>query len=106
MNDINTRNDEGDTLLNLVATTSEIELFKLLLSHPNIDVNTQDNRKTTPLMKVIAKGEAEAMEPMLRVILVHPAINTEIRNNLDDQGSTALMSAERYLLVAQENRNE
>lgn len=54
-NNINARNKNEHTLLSLVAYTNERELLELLLSHPKIDVNTQNKQKNTPLMMVVLK---------------------------------------------------
>lgn len=82
-NDINARDAEGNTLLHLVAGTNGMELWSLLLSHPNTDVNAQNNLRSTPLMRLIFKQEN--MEPMARVLLAHPAIDLEVRNNYEDE---------------------
>lgn len=94
-NNINTKNKSENTLLSLVAYTNEKELLELLLSHPQIDVNTQNNKKNTPLMQAILKGRN--IKPMIEPLLAHPAIDLEIRNNYEGGGATPLMTAERHL---------
>lgn len=82
-NDINARDAEGNTLLHLVAGTNGMELWSLLLSHPDTDVNAQNKLGNTPLMRLIFKQEN--MGPMARVLLAHPAIDLEVRNNYEDE---------------------
>lgn len=43
-NDINAKNEKGNTLLMLVAYTNEREFLELLLSHPTIDINIENPR--------------------------------------------------------------
>lgn len=96
--DINASDSRKNTLLYKVAGTNEVEFFDFLLTHPNIDVNAQDNRGYTPLMMMIILNPENAT--MIKSILAHPAINMEIQNH---NNMTALMIAEKYLNGANYN---
>lgn len=90
-NNVNAVNKGGNTLLHLAARASEKEMVDILLSHPQIDVNIQNNQKMTPLMMVLTRGND--MDAVVKSLFAHPKIDLDIQNNM---GITARKMAERY----------
>jgi ankyrin repeat protein len=79
----------GDELLLVAAEGTfryELEIFKLLLEKPGVDVNCQDSQKRTLLIKASLRGHMEAV----RVLLKHPQVDV---NRQDAFGDTALIKA-------------
>lgn len=81
-NNINAKNENGHTLLSLVAYTNEREFLEFLLSCPQTDVNVQNNQKNTPVMRVIFRGRD--MKLMLEPLLAHTSLDLGIRNTFGE----------------------
>lgn len=64
-------------------------IVELLLKHPNIDVNMEDNNKLTPLMHATLLGRTKTVELLLK----HKDIEINKKGNLD---CTALMMAAAF----------
>jgi len=84
--DINARlTSFGDTILMRVADQGFKEAVKILLKHPNINVNIQDGKGITALMCASARGHYE----IVKMLLEHEAdVNIQ-----DKQSFAALMCA-------------
>ncbi|OUM64989.1 hypothetical protein PIROE2DRAFT_60293 [Piromyces sp. E2] len=65
---------------------SQKEIVEVLLKHPGIDVNVQDNKKVTPLMYATIYGRLKTV----KLLLKHPKIDVNIQNRI---GGTALICA-------------
>lgn len=76
-------NPNKQTPLHLATDRGRKEIVKLLLSHPNIDVNSRDENGETPLHTAARKTRMEILLPLLR----HPDINV---NSRDASGGTLL----------------
>lgn len=85
--DINLENDLYIFPLAAALSHYDIRVLKLLLDHPNIDINKQDSLTgSTALMGAIYDNNQEALLELLQT----PNINVNIQNNF---GKTALMYA-------------
>ncbi|ORX84083.1 ankyrin [Anaeromyces robustus] len=74
---INITDDMGRTSLMKAAADGEVEVVKLLLTHPYIDVNKQDINFQTALMKAAMNGHTD----VVRELLKFNGINVNIRNS-------------------------
>ena len=74
----------GTTLLYTACVEGHNEIVKLLLSHPNIDVN-KDNKGATPLYVGCSRGHIEIVNSLLT--------HTNIDVNKDFNGKTPLINA-------------
>lgn len=88
---VNEQNNDGECPLILACMSDDnMEIFKLLLNHPNIDVNKQDKIGQTALMKVCGYhrhiNDQRNIEK-IKLLLEHPNIDI---NKQDDCGNTAL----------------
>ncbi|ORX81437.1 ankyrin, partial [Anaeromyces robustus] len=63
-----------------------VEIVQLLLKHPDIDVNFQNNKGFTPLIRAAKDGKKEIVELLLK----HPNVDTNVQDN---EGRTALFYA-------------
>jgi len=70
---INYQNDAGETPLHYAAMNNDLNLMKLLLSHPNINVNIKNKSCQTPIFFVRSK---EA----LQLLLKHPFVDINTKN--------------------------
>lgn len=74
------------------TTEYKINLVRLLVNHPDIDVNSEDNNGDTPLILAARKMQPHDMlEKIMRILLSHPNINVNCKNKA---GRTALSYAE------------
>lgn len=62
-------------------------MVKLLLAHPDIDVNVQDADGNTPLHRIQQNSSRTKARNILKLLLDHPNINVNIQNN---KGNTPL----------------
>ena len=69
--------------------SSNLELFKILLSQPNIDVGLKDSNGRTALDLACAYGDSEMVKSILETIKG----KSEILNNKDVDGNTCAMLA-------------
>ncbi|CAN9362528.1 unnamed protein product [Alternaria alternata] len=76
-------NPNKQTPLHLATDRGLKEIVKLLLSHPDIDVNPRDENGETPLHTAARKDRIEILVPLLR----HPSIDV---NSRDASGGTLL----------------
>jgi len=79
---VNLQNEWGWAALMRAADMGNEKVVELLLKHPGIDVNVQDNDGRTALM--LAEGKTECIE----LLLNHPGIDVNVQNKW---GYTALM---------------
>jgi ankyrin repeat protein len=87
--EINKQNNYGFTALTLAAMNSNVNIVKLLLEHPNIDVNIRDVDGWTVLMRVCKYNTYSNIE-IVKLLLKHPNIDVNIQ---DVDGWTALIVA-------------
>ncbi|KAF6751434.1 ankyrin repeat-containing domain protein, partial [Ephemerocybe angulata] len=80
--DCNQRDDKGVTTL-MLASVGSLDSLQALLSHPQIDVNVQDEGGKTALHWCCRSGIPEALE----MLLSHPRVNRHIT---DQRGLSAL----------------
>ena len=96
-NIINEQCAEGWTPLIIACansnTYSSIEIVKLLISYPNIDVNKQENSGGTPLMGAYTHSKTYSNIETIKLLLDHPNIDINKHNK---KGQTVLMMACRY----------
>ena len=85
--DVNSADDDGWTPLHIAVHRQDRELTKLLLEHPDIDVNARNRWKSTPLMLAAGGGNLGIVESLLR----HPLISVDLR--AEYYGRTALIEA-------------
>ncbi len=85
--DVNSADDDGWTALHIAAHRQDRDLTKLLLEHPDIDVNARNRWKSTPLMIAAGGGNLGIVESLLR----HPLIAVDER--AEYYGRTALIEA-------------
>ncbi|KAH7100947.1 hypothetical protein BKA62DRAFT_704588 [Auriculariales sp. MPI-PUGE-AT-0066] len=85
-NDINARDEQGRTVLHLACASLErsaLECVRLLLGHPHIHINVQDNESHwTPLHRAMYAGNLEAA----LILLQRHDIDTKLK---DYEGYTA-----------------
>ena len=88
---VNAHNESGTTPLMIAVWYSYIvrhtNVVRLLLEHPDIDVNAQDSDGDTALLRAALMGNADAAE----LLLEHPDIDPNARDAAF--GATALMWA-------------
>ncbi len=83
--DVNVADDDGWTALHIAAHRQNRELIRLLLEHPDIDVNARNKWRSTPLMMAANSGNLDIVELLLR----HPMILVDLQ--ADYYGRTALI---------------
>ena len=74
------------TPLEIAINNNFIDIVRLLLEHPNIDVNMGSIGETTPLMQASMKDRLKIVE----LLLEHPNINVHATDNTFDRNMTAL----------------
>ncbi|MBO9482806.1 ankyrin repeat domain-containing protein [Salinisphaera sp. G21_0] len=84
--DINSKNEQGETLLIAAVKYGQTEFLKELLAHKEIDVNKRDNNGNTALMLAAKIGRTEDLKELLK----HKKIRI---NNQNKNDNTALMLA-------------
>lgn len=77
---IHTLNDENAALLQQATSSGDIEIIRLLLTVPGIDVNLQDGFGDTALHMAAQEGEADIVE----LLLAAPGIDINRKNSLDE----------------------
>src|SRR6202035_2142828 len=90
-NAVDVRNQWGQTPLRLAVKHMHVALVKLLLSHPNSEVNCQDNNGWTHLhalihaMRVAEENEKGKSENgiMIMHLLFNMGIDVNLRDNMD-----------------------
>ena len=80
---LNTKDYSGYTLLSVACEYGELEIVKLLLEQPNIDVNTKNDKGWTPL-------HIAYRIDILKLLLEHPDIDV---NNIRDKNENPLSRA-------------
>jgi len=85
-NYLNSLNKDGITPLILAIQYSKIEIVKMLLDNPNIDINIQDKNGHTALIHAITNNKIE----IVKMLLDHPNIDINFQNK---NGNTALIHA-------------
>lgn len=80
--------DPSDALLK-ATISGKTEVVKLLLAHPNINVNVTDHSHTTPLLWALALSRNE----IVNLLLASPGIDV---HSTDKEGDTALTVASKY----------
>ena len=76
----------NNTLLMYAFEYSNIDMIKLLLSYPSININTIDNNGNTALLYAIINNNIE----VVKQLLLYPSINVNIINN---ENNTVLILA-------------
>ena len=76
----------NNTLLMYAFEYSNIDMIKLLLSYPSVNINTIDNNGNSILLNAIIANNIE----VVRLLLVYPSINVNIINN---KNNTVLINA-------------
>lgn len=113
---INSKNDEGETLLMLSCKKGDYKTVNILLKNKNIDVNLQDNKGYTALMYASCSGEiffnpvsvwienTSNYQDIVRMLLNVNNINVNLKNNEEKDlfnnirgGNNALMLASNKL---------
>jgi len=74
---VNITDDMGKTSLMKAASEGQVEVVKLLLTHPNMDVNKQDLNYQTALMMASVNGHTEVVQ----LLLEYNDIDLNIRNS-------------------------
>jgi len=86
---INGTNPGGLTTLNIACFNGFVEIVKLLLTSPDVDVNKPNKKNSTPLIEAVRKGKLD----IVRLLVKHPRIDLEHRCNF---GGDALASSTRF----------
>lgn len=76
-NDVNAVNSDGWAALHLAAENGELDMFKLLLGHPGINVNIADDDGKTPLYIAIEKWN----DDIASVLILTPGIDVNAPTN-------------------------
>ena len=85
--DANAHDAEGWTALHIAARNGNVEIARLLLAQPGIDVNVKNKWKSTPLMLAAGVGHLEVVE----LLLGHA--DTKVDLQAAYYGRTALIEA-------------
>ena len=64
--DVNAADGDGWTALHIAVHSQHLDLTRLLLEHPDIDVNARNRWKSTPLMLAASGGNLDIVESLLR----------------------------------------
>lgn len=91
---INGTNPGGLTALNIACFNGFVELVKLFLASPDIDVNKPNKKSSTPLIEAVRKGKVDIVKLLLR----HPKIDLTHTCNY---GGDALASSSRFPEIKQ-----
>lgn len=86
---INASNPGGLTALNIACYNGYLEIVRLLLSQPDIDVNKPNKKNSTPLIEACRKGRTD----IVRLMVKHPKVDIEFRCLY---GGDALSSCTRF----------
>lgn len=100
---INASNPGGLTALNIACYNGFIEIVRLLLAAPDIDVNKPNKKNSTPLIEAVRKGKTD----IVRMLLKHPKIDIEFRclyGHDAYQSSSRFPEIRRIILEAYEER--
>ncbi|MCY4153407.1 MAG: ankyrin repeat domain-containing protein [Aestuariivita sp.] len=82
---VNAADADGWTPLHIAVHEQNREITRLLLEHPETDVNARNRWRSTPLMLAAGSGNLEIVESLLR----HPLIMVDLQ--ADYYGRTALI---------------
>lgn len=74
--DVNTKNEYENTFLHIACLNNNIEIVKLLLTHPKIDVNSKNKDGQTPLYVACYDNNVE----IVKLLLTHPKIDVNIQD--------------------------
>lgn len=77
--DINSKNSDGNTALNLAALNGHYDIVTLLLDN-GAHINTRDLEKRTPLINATRRGHAQIVELLLQRG-ANPFLRTKYRSN-------------------------
>jgi ankyrin repeat protein len=80
---INVRNYDGMTTLHRACQEYGYHVIKLLLQHPDIDVNTRDNEFEMPLHKIFERTPfpVEAVLRIVELLINHPTSSVNLTKN-------------------------
>ena len=78
--DPNASNPDFGTPLMLAIYSEMVEIFQLILSHPDVDVNAQEQDGWTALMLAV---KAESPQ-MVKDLMTHPKIDPNISNHANE----------------------
>ena len=81
--DVNIKNNEGNTPLHLLCKKNRIEVFQFFLNYRKTDVNVQNINGDTCLHLLCNSRYYEDSLPLVELILAHPKIKLNIKNNKD-----------------------
>ncbi len=83
--DVNVVDGDGWTALHIAVHGQRRDLTRLLLEHPDIDVNARNKWRSTPLMLAASSGNLDMVESLLR----HPMTMVDLQ--AEYYGRTALI---------------
>ena len=82
--DVNSLDEDSMGMLHKACVSGNLEIVKLLLEHPNIDVNLKNFSGNTPLHITIEYSYSDADTDILKLLLAHPDIDINAKNNKGD----------------------
>jgi ankyrin repeat protein len=87
--DINLKNQNSDNplLLKAVSLKQDLRYLRMILSRPDIEINSQNSQGNTIVMIL---ADSHDPSPALAELLRHPKVDVNVKNN---EGKTALMIA-------------
>jgi len=91
--DVNVQNCDGLSALHYSVGQGRIDVVKLLLDNPNIDVNIRNNRGNTPLMWVLKDFKYDKHKEIMEMLLNHPDIDLTL---VDNDGNGILGLVEKH----------
>lgn len=87
VSDINAQNEEGWNALQAALFSNNIEIIKLLLSHPDIDINVSRDGEPALFLACQPDGEPANLE-IVDMFLNNPKVNVNFQN---EKGNTILI---------------
>lgn len=85
------------TLLHLVCKSCLPEILEILLQHPNIDINSQDDHGWTPLMYAVSACHTEIVRRLLEV----PTCDVNVKSKASHTALMIACSSKKYDECAQ-----
>ncbi len=89
------RYPSGNTILHIVCKKNYIDIVKLLLTVPEIDVNIKNNRGNTALMEACYCPRTE----IIKILLGHPGIDVNTKNNDRETALTYICRSEHIISI-------